>query len=87
MSKQRKTVAKRAKVADHRELPAYGDLVGGIAEVLEAARRIVEHEQGGKERAEYRTVLPDEKLIAADLQKTQRMLERRGTAERGEQQQ
>lgn len=39
MSKQRKTVAKRAKVADHRELPAYGDLVGGIAEVLEAARR------------------------------------------------
>ena len=28
--------------------------------------------------AEYRTVLPDEKLIAADLQKTRRMLERRG---------
>ena len=27
--------------------------------------------------AEYRTVLPDEKLIAADLQKTRRMLERR----------
>jgi hypothetical protein len=27
--------------------------------------------------------LPDEKLIAADLQKTQRMLERRGTAGRG----
>jgi hypothetical protein len=33
--------------------------------------------------AEYRTILPDEKLIAADLQKTQRMLERRGTAGRG----
>lgn len=33
--------------------------------------------------AEYRTVLPDEKLIAADLQKTRRMLERRGIAERG----
>ena len=29
--------------------------------------------------AEYRTVLPDEKLIAADLQKTRRMLEHRGT--------
>ena len=28
--------------------------------------------------AEYRTILPDEKLIAADLQKTRRMLERRG---------
>lgn len=28
--------------------------------------------------AEYRTVLPDEKVIAADLQKTRRMLERRG---------
>ena len=33
--------------------------------------------------AEYRTVLPDEKLIAADLRKTWRMLERRGIAERG----
>jgi hypothetical protein len=31
--------------------------------------------------AEYRTVLPDEKLIAADLQKTRRMLERRGLRE------
>lgn len=30
--------------------------------------------------AEYRTVLPDEKLIAADLQKTRRMLERREAA-------
>ena len=30
--------------------------------------------------AEYRTVLPDEKLIAADLQKTRRMLERRHLA-------
>jgi len=39
MSKQRKTVVRRAKVADHRELPAYGDLVGGIADVLETARR------------------------------------------------
>jgi predicted nuclease of restriction endonuclease-like (RecB) superfamily len=39
MSKQRKTLAKRAKVADHRELPGYGDLAGGIAEVLDAARR------------------------------------------------
>lgn len=28
--------------------------------------------------AEYRTVLPDEKLLAADLEKTRRMLERRG---------
>ena len=28
--------------------------------------------------AEYRTVLPDEKLIAADLKKTRRMLEQRG---------
>jgi len=33
--------------------------------------------------AEYRTVLPDEKLIAADLQKTRQMLERRGITERG----
>lgn len=33
--------------------------------------------------AEYRTVLPDEKLIAADLQKTRRMLERRGLTEGG----
>jgi predicted nuclease of restriction endonuclease-like (RecB) superfamily len=73
VSKQRKAVAKRVKVADYREFPAYGDLVGGIAEVLETARRtsirtvnavmtatyweigrrIVEYEQGGKERAEY----------------------------------
>ena len=67
-------MAKRAKIADHRELPAYADLVGGIAEVLESARRasaravnavmtatyweigrrIVEYEQGGKERAGIR---------------------------------
>lgn len=33
--------------------------------------------------AEYRTVLPDEKFIAADLQKTRRMLERRTIAARG----
>ena len=33
--------------------------------------------------AEYRTVLPDEKLIAADLQKTRRMLERREFTARG----
>ena len=33
--------------------------------------------------AEYRTVLPDEKLIAADLQKTRRMLERREITARG----
>ena len=33
--------------------------------------------------AEYRTVLPDEKLIAADLRKTRQMLERRGITERG----
>ena len=33
--------------------------------------------------AEYRTVLPDEDLIAADLQKTRRMLERRGITEGG----
>jgi predicted nuclease of restriction endonuclease-like (RecB) superfamily len=32
--------------------------------------------------AEYRTVLPDEKLIAADLQKTRRMLERHGIEKR-----
>ncbi|MCC6930954.1 MAG: DUF1016 family protein [Gemmatimonadaceae bacterium] len=32
---------------------------------------------------EYRTFLPDEKLIAADLQKTRAMLERRGITERG----
>lgn len=31
----------------------------------------------------YITVLPDEKLIAADLQKTRRMLERRGLTEGG----
>jgi len=30
--------------------------------------------------AEYRTVLPDEKLLATDLQRTRRMLERRGRA-------
>lgn len=29
---------------------------------------------------EYRTVLPDEKFIAADLQKTRQMLEHRGAA-------
>ena len=33
--------------------------------------------------AEYRTVLPDEKLIAADLQKARRMLEHRGLTTRG----
>lgn len=33
--------------------------------------------------AEYRTVLPDEKLIAADLRDTRRMLEGRGIAKRG----
>lgn len=33
--------------------------------------------------AEYRTVLPDEKLIAADLQKARRMLERRAITVRG----
>ncbi|MBI1383228.1 MAG: DUF1016 family protein [Planctomycetaceae bacterium] len=33
--------------------------------------------------AEYRTVLPDEKLIAADLQKTRALLERRGISDRG----
>ena len=32
--------------------------------------------------AEYRTLLPDEKVIAADLQKTRQMLERRGITER-----
>ena len=34
--------------------------------------------------AEYRTVLPDEKVLAADLQKTRRMLERRGITEGGQ---
>lgn len=33
--------------------------------------------------AEYRTLLPDEDLIAADLQETRRMLERRGITEGG----
>ncbi len=33
--------------------------------------------------AEYRTVLPDEKLLAADLEKTRRMLERRGIGRGG----
>ena len=33
--------------------------------------------------SEYRTVLPDEKLIAADLQRTRRMLERRGIGKGG----
>ncbi len=33
--------------------------------------------------AEYRTVLPDERLIAADLEKTRRMLERRGSRRGG----
>jgi len=73
MSNPRKTAVRQTKVAGRRELTAYGDLVGGIASVLEAARRasaravnavmtatyweigrrIVEYEQGGKERAEY----------------------------------
>ena len=35
--------------------------------------------------AEYRTVLPDEKLIAAELEETRRMLERRGLSEGGKQ--
>jgi predicted nuclease of restriction endonuclease-like (RecB) superfamily len=35
--------------------------------------------------AEYRTVLPDEKLIAAELDQRRRMLERRGTSKGGEQ--
>ena len=33
--------------------------------------------------AEYRTALPDEKLLAADLETTRRMLERRGIGNRG----
>jgi len=33
--------------------------------------------------AEYRTALPDEKLLAADLERTRRMLERRGIGNRG----
>jgi len=33
--------------------------------------------------AEYRTILPDEKLIAADLQRTRRMLEHRGIGKGG----
>lgn len=33
--------------------------------------------------AEYRTVLPDEKLLAADLEKTRRMLEERGIGRGG----
>ena len=73
MSKPRQTPVRQTKLAGRQELAAYGDLVGGIAGVLEAARRasaravnavmtatyweigrrIVEYEQGGKERAEY----------------------------------
>lgn len=73
MSKPRTTAVRRTKIPVRREYAAYGDLVGGIAGVLEAARRasaravnavmtatyweigrrIVEYEQGGKERAEY----------------------------------
>ena len=73
MRKPLKSVAKQAKVVVHRKIDRYGDLVGGIAALLETARlssarainaimtaaywetgrRIVEHEQGGKERAKY----------------------------------
>ena len=73
MGVKRKAPVKQAKVVEHQAPAAYGDLVGGIAGVLEAARRtsaravnavmtatyweigrrIVEFEQGGKERAEY----------------------------------
>ena len=39
MSKPRTTAVRRTKIPVRREYAAYGDLVGGIAGVLEAARR------------------------------------------------
>jgi hypothetical protein len=85
MSTPRKTTARQTPAARRAGLVVYGDLVGGIAEVLEAARRtsaravnavmtatyweigrrIVEHEQGGRERAEYGDVLIER--LAKDL--------------------
>ena len=73
MGAKRKAAVKQAKAVEPFAPAAYGDLMGGIAGVLEAARRtsaravnavmtatyweigrrIVEYEQGGKERAEY----------------------------------
>ena len=73
MATRRKTRSLVDKPATGRDLTGYGDLVGGIADMLEAARRasaravnafmtatyweigrrIVEHEQQGKERADY----------------------------------
>lgn len=73
MTTRRQLATKKRGPAGGREIVGYGDLVGGIAAVLEAARRnsaravnavmtatywevgrrIVEFEQGGKERAEY----------------------------------
>jgi len=73
MSNPRKTAVRQTKLAGRRETAAYGDLFGGIASLMEAARRssaravnavmtatyweigrrIVEYEQGGRERAEY----------------------------------
>lgn len=73
MDAKRKAAVKQAKAVTPLAPTAYGDLVGGIAGVVEAARRtsaravnaamtatcweigrrIVEYEQGGRERAEY----------------------------------
>lgn len=73
MTTRRQLATKKRGPAGGREIVGYGDLVGGIAAVLETARRnsaravnavmtvtywevgrrIVEFEQGGKERAEY----------------------------------
>lgn len=39
MSNPRKTALRQSKAASRQRPAAYGDLVGGIAEVLEAARR------------------------------------------------
>ena len=73
MATRRRTKSLVSKPGTTRDLEAYGDLVGGIADMLEPARRasaravnafmtatyweigrrIVEHEQRGKERADY----------------------------------
>ena len=39
MTKPSKAVVKQAKIAGRREVVGYGDLVGGIAAMLETARR------------------------------------------------
>ena len=85
MNVSRNTPGKRKVIAKRAPISGYGDLVGGIAELLdvtrrasaravnavmtatywEVGRRIVEHEQGGKARAEYGEALIER--LAADL--------------------